>query len=508
MVLLFCFAVPYLLVAVPGKFVTVTPKYLLYKPATTHDVALHGWPAVHCIANHEPASTTAATVLDRRKLSDSVLFGPEGKLSADNIHSIIWANDNITNLLATDIEFRGPYVETSYQHTNFWTNTSGYMYFSPEVWPRWSVPGLLINLLCFALYLSAIATFFEFLRRRKSHFYQITILDSLIGIAVVALLIALCNNQYRRANSIRESLELVRTNGAKLGKFHVSSYFPAWLERLTDSRFDKQVRDNWAGASASDILPSRFPFGTSEIQTIIYNITDSKSVVDFAKQAKTITEIGLSASKTKTLYEIVESLNPSYLQKIEIDHRKEFDVSRLANKHALKVMDLRQFELQFSELKEPGFAQVTWLRFWGTDPNQRISDLIHSMPKLKTFFCKPGILNSIDTLPDQLKTLSVYFDGDFELVDSEAKLSKLTRIDLFLWFTNAPKYKLPREIGIDLTKLPNLRCLCLSRISLDDLTIERLTKMPNLECLILHHHKSDIPDDKLKQLIPEIVFAF
>ena len=171
-------------------------------------------------------------------------------------------------------------------------------------------------------------------------------------------------------------------------------------------------------------------------------------------------------------------------------------------------MDLRQFELQFSELKEPGFAQVTWLRFWGTDPNQRISDLIHSMPKLKTFFCKPGILNSIDTLPDQLKTLSVYFDGDFELVDSEAKLSKLTRIDLFLWFTNARKYKLPREIGIDLTKLPNLRCLCLSRISLDDLTIERLTKMPNLECLILHHHKSDIPDDKLKQLIPEIVFAF
>ncbi len=509
MVLLFCFAVPYLLVAIPGKFVVVTPKHLLSKPATKFDVALHGWPAVHCIANHESVSTTAAIALDHRKLSDTVLFGTEGKLSAENIHSIIWANDRATNFLATDFEFWGPYVDTNFEHPNFWTNPSGYKYFGPGVWLRWSVPGLLINLLCFALYLSAITIFFEFLRRRKSHFYQITILDSLIGIAVVALLIALCNHQYRRANSIRKSLELVRTSASmESHHFHVRTYFPTWLERLTDGRFDKQVRGNWAGASGSNMPPSRFPFGTSEIRTRIYDITDSKPVVEFAKQAKTIIALGLTASETETLYEVVESLNPNYLQEIEIYHDKKFDISRLANKHTLRSMDLYGLELQFSELKEPGFAQVEWLRFEGTDPNHRISDLVHSMPKLTTFFCKKDILDSIDTLPDQLRALTITFEGDVtELVDSEAKLSKLTRLDLYVWRDNHQRFQLPREAGIDLTKLSNLRCLSWSGFSLDDLTVERLTAMPNLEYLILRNHKSDIPDDKLRQLVPEIVFV-
>ena len=132
MVLLFCFAVPYLLVAIPGKFVVVTLKPLLSNSATKHDVALHGWPAVHCIANHESVSTTTATALDNRKISDSVLFGAEGKLSGENIHSIIWANDRATIFLATDFVFWGPYVHPNhYQYPNFWTNTSGYMYFGP-----------------------------------------------------------------------------------------------------------------------------------------------------------------------------------------------------------------------------------------------------------------------------------------------------------------------------------------------------------------------------------------
>lgn len=510
MALTLCFAIPFLLAAIPGKFLSVEPEYVGSSRADKHIVALHGWPAVHCIANHESHSTTESEALNNRRISDSVLFGEEGRLFAENVNSVIWANEHKTNFkfVPLDFEFNGPSCYSPYQHQNFWSNISHYGYFGPGIWPRWSPIGLLINTVCFFFYLAAITISFEFLRRRKKHFFQITILDFLIGIGILAIVVGWFTNHYQRSNSIRKSIDIAKTSSSFSSHFHLHNFLPIWLERLTDGRFDELVRKNWAEASGSNMPPSRLPLGCTNFRTRIYDIVDSKPVIHFVKQAKTISAIGLSAEKTETLYEVIESLNPNYLQEIEIYHKKEFDVSRLANKHSLRQMELHSIELQMSDLKEPGFEQVEWLRFWGTDPNGLILKLINSMPQLNTLYCKKEILDSIEILPDQLRTLGVTFDADFELIDSREKFSNLTRLGLYpAHTTKTKKYQLPREIGINLEKLPNLRRLVFGRISLDDTTIDRLNTMPNLEVVVLYDYQSDMPADVLKKLIPEIAIV-
>ena len=129
MLLTFCFAIPFLLVAVPGKFLSLEPKFLAVSPRPdSHTVAIHGWPAVHCIANYESPSTTQSDALNNRKVTDAILFGEEGRLFAENVNSIIWANEQKASpqFPPCDFVFNGPFCSPSYEHQNFWSDRSHY----------------------------------------------------------------------------------------------------------------------------------------------------------------------------------------------------------------------------------------------------------------------------------------------------------------------------------------------------------------------------------------------
>ena len=386
----------------------------------------------------------------------------------------------------------------------FWSNPSNWFFKFDSTLMVWSVRNALINIALGIVMVTMVAGIYEFFRRRKRNWYQVTVAETLIVFGFVSIGMATLmaerqttkrysktNRKYVSSNSVcsryevQDSILVVLLNRVFDGSIDfVFNSEQSLLELPMFCRFNELSIDVYKMPNFAKVL-SEECYGTVSKITLY---SDEANEDDFLEQIS----IAQIPEHVKTLVMFrPETCGFGELRlfgDLETLYLNEFDFS---NFEYPKIRSLRAIHLQDGD-----FADVD-LRRW--------FDLL---PKLETVVIVNFDLVDADSFPNGIKELTVAFIDVLE----DARLTSLQRLKdlrrLVIANDSGDKHfeQTLGDLGFTYPNFEHLESLELLKIRIDEKTVKWISTLPQLRRLRINDKRFLESDefDKLKKRLPNV----
>ena len=381
------------------------------------DIFEHGWPLVHLVQMRGGVFETDES---RTKTYQNALFRRTNWDAYYCNLGLLFASRGIRTLKGVP---RSHWVERNWKTTvELWR--------PPKTnWHQWLVAGLLINLACFgiALVMSVFAA--EWLQRRKSHWYQVTLLEISLATGLILGVGGWLYLKYESPRKTQKQAQALFGEGVEvysMGKYDNKGLF---FERIGNNAFPKSMFEE------------------------PYNLTitagEDAELSDFSKIKR---YNNLTAKHSSLCLQVRKYDQLQFLLDIEANHITQLSItpyiesSRTGHHHKVNSIAIRQIVNVFPKLEGLGLDHICFDETVPPRMEAMKSFVLHhdnklegahfwlkQMPNLKEFYCGDWTnINLLAALPSTLEDLTIQIPQEQLSSLTWSGLSRLKSLDVLV----------------------------------------------------------------------------